>query len=1498
MSRLPSIPLRMVSLCLALIAPPALAQQGTNLMVVLDGSGSMWGQIGGRTKIDLAREALSGVLSEAGQDMQIGLMAYGHRQRGQCGDIETLVPMGPAGQTIPRIIDRAYAVKPRGMTPIVDSVLAAAQQLSYREQAATVVLLTDGIETCGGDPCALGRMLEAQGIDFTAHVVGFDMTDAQQRQVACLATATGGLFLAARDADGLGRALRDTILTASAGPAVPFVPPPVPQPDPVIGPRSVEIYLRDTAGGEVLTGRALQAVTFVPLDEDGTAPDAVALRLGDRPWTLDGGFLPGRYEIQITRAGNRGTQIRTALAFEVPEGQGPHQVDLVIAARLRLTALAHTGLPMPDRLGNLPFATYGSDSGRAQFRIHPVIGGAIDPSVDYGGTNSLDIALPPGDYFIRGTLARTFARERLIRVAPGAVLDYTFDFQAARVFVDLRDGAGRSSTRQTIRFFDGEAPGDFMYGGGERAAQWKPFYLPVGNWRITAQNETGAKERAEAVVAVSAPGADVVAEVRAGDGLTDAMRAQLMDEGSGGCLARGPGGGICFVEVVTPASMARDLPSGTPSAGLLAPRYSGTWDMDGTLVALVQDGRRVWGDVHGSGRVSRLYGELAADGLTLRGTMTGTGIFEFRLSPDGLGFTGASAHFGGGDTGTRVAETLVNAQYTARKLSAAPPPLVMADGTQADLHPAFRNGAVPAFEAFMAPVRTAAPPGAGNDLDLMQSMAPWLSLGGTWDTSSRVLHLHQDHRRIWGERETGVLEGELSPDGQTLRGTWSNTDGQWGLLEFVLSDDGQTFEGRWGRNLDPDLKGGKWTGRRSSWLAAQPRRATGTAADRPQGASGAVFDAFMDPVRGPDPLPLTPTAPVQSGDFVIRGDFVPAFRFDYTHPDGRPAISFVFAEAETGGDFGIYNPGYALMHAGWCGGPECPGTDVVPVGGPTMDEVPNALDRLFGAGVFPALDLFTQGIAVFESDDGVFPDRQVHVHILREPYTEDRQLGAGRGLILQSFGPYPGTRTDPATMAGFPLAQPVPLPPIGQFDHLPTGIFASEDLGGGETLEMAFARIADPDAMPARGGYCTTNPTVIHDDGLIAERQLRIGQAASSGPAYETVTYRRCTHAGPILNCDEVFAPLGPVPEPPDRSFVATLALGPQDSFALIPTEPGIQTRVYQNCLVPTDLADVHRPASDGRPMLDHLGMREDGGPPLSGPLTGPAPAPAQSGAALDFGAIGGVWGRDSGGDPRLACVRSPALVQADGRIAIWGSDATGNPALLAQLACQTSGACTVLATNLPPGAGLPVPSLSLAADRLNLCADGNCTPFLRCPMADLPPDLAAHLAGQMAAAPAAGAGAETPAAMIPPGVWLVEAPFAGPIPAPGTEAFRAACYDTPAVAYPDGLILSFEMRAEAAGPAYSVVYSEICAPSGDGQWPLTCRSEDAHVADAAAAQTEVRARILARGNGSFRQVIAAADGSEESYVYHACQPGDGSGIDLGADPLGPVLTAAARAAR
>ena len=230
---------------------PAVPAGAGTTMLVLDASGSMWGQIQGRPKIEIAREAVGSMLQAWPRNQQIGLMAYGHRSKGDCADIEVLRQPGVLDAAA--VQKTVNALQPKGMTPISASVRMAAEQLKFTERKATVILVSDGEETCHADPCALGAELEKLGVDFTAHVVGFDLPKGKAReQLQCLAKATGGMYVEARDAAELNKALGQI---AQAAPAPKPAPAPVAEVKPIENlkpPKGCMVYDQDNYKGASL----------------------------------------------------------------------------------------------------------------------------------------------------------------------------------------------------------------------------------------------------------------------------------------------------------------------------------------------------------------------------------------------------------------------------------------------------------------------------------------------------------------------------------------------------------------------------------------------------------------------------------------------------------------------------------------------------------------------------------------------------------------------------------------------------------------------------------------------------------------------------------------------------------------------------------------------------------------------------------------------------------------------------------------------------------------------------------------------------------------------------------------------------------------------------------------------------------------------------------------------------------------------------------------------
>lgn len=534
--------LPMAAAAAALSPASAAAQSSPDTLIVLDASGSMWGQIDGRTKIEIARETLSTVLSEVTSDMNIGMIAYGHRVRGQCSDIETMVPMGPARQNVPRIIDQANRISPRGMTPLTDAVRQAAEEMLYTERAATVVLVTDGIETCDADPCALGRELKAAGIDFTAHVVGFGLTGDEGRQVACLAENTGGRYIPADDSDQLVDALRRTIMADESDfvdeePAAPAR-------------RRVEFTFRDAEGSPKLEQ---DQVTIVIEPRAGAAFGEWRMWRHERAYSAEGMFEPGTYDFLVTREADRAT-LRARFEIVIPEGADTLAIERVIASRLKVNTLVNARTRLEHGKGFRSANTSGN--GYGVYNLIPVVNGVADEAakLDWAYRADLDVSIPPGRYILRGTLARSITREKLIDIGPGDFLDYDFDFELARIEVQVRDQDGFPPARPYTRISDEPDGNNFFRSGRDNLnGETLAWYLPVGVWRIDSGQEGDRNRRAQAALTVNGAGEEMVLRLSEGTPLADADRARLADESRIGCLGFGGtehGRDACIVERV------------------------------------------------------------------------------------------------------------------------------------------------------------------------------------------------------------------------------------------------------------------------------------------------------------------------------------------------------------------------------------------------------------------------------------------------------------------------------------------------------------------------------------------------------------------------------------------------------------------------------------------------------------------------------------------------------------------------------------------------------------------------------------------------------------------------------------------------------------------------------------------------------------------------------------------------------------------------------------
>ncbi|WMS43478.1 VWA domain-containing protein [Acuticoccus sp. MNP-M23] len=215
-----------------------------DMLFILDGSGSMWGQIDGVAKITTAKDALRGLAADLSGTLNLGLMAYGHNREADCSDIEVLLATGAHDSRV--IGDFAELVTPRGKTPIAGALSRATDAISPGDRQADVLVISDGLETCGGDPCAAAASLAARGVRTRVHVVGFGLTEEQNAALSCIAEEGNGLQLAASNAAELTDALVEVAEAASADVPVPAPEPEVP---PVPAAMPSEVRFEETFDG-------------------------------------------------------------------------------------------------------------------------------------------------------------------------------------------------------------------------------------------------------------------------------------------------------------------------------------------------------------------------------------------------------------------------------------------------------------------------------------------------------------------------------------------------------------------------------------------------------------------------------------------------------------------------------------------------------------------------------------------------------------------------------------------------------------------------------------------------------------------------------------------------------------------------------------------------------------------------------------------------------------------------------------------------------------------------------------------------------------------------------------------------------------------------------------------------------------------------------------------------------------------------------------------------
>lgn len=383
---------------LLLAATPAAAERVS--VLVFDASGSMWNRVeGDLSRIEVARDVIGEYFGTRDGAVPLAVVAYGHNRRGDCSDIEVVSPMGRTAAS--DLEARLRGLTPRGMTPLTQSLRRARAEIPDTAEAADIILVTDGLETCEGDPCALAAELAAEGIAIRAHVVGFGLTRTEVDALACITEQTGGMLFQTNS----GAELADALAQVSVAPEPEPEPEPLePEPEPAER-AAFDIGDKAEAGftytirwsGEAL---ASDSLGFVPRGADrapssgGFGPiNVMAGGVPRNPVTRVAPTEPGLYDIVI-RSARHGVIARQAVEVVAPARGFDPIGSVEPGARVAFTWRG------PDQLGERVVVA-DPDQPVGEFRRHD-----WTFTLSKRGSHTFRAPTEPGEYEIRYLDAR------------------------------------------------------------------------------------------------------------------------------------------------------------------------------------------------------------------------------------------------------------------------------------------------------------------------------------------------------------------------------------------------------------------------------------------------------------------------------------------------------------------------------------------------------------------------------------------------------------------------------------------------------------------------------------------------------------------------------------------------------------------------------------------------------------------------------------------------------------------------------------------------------------------------------------------------------------------------------------------------------------------------------------------------------------------------------------------------------------------------------------
>jgi HEAT repeat protein len=201
----------------------------TDFAIILDCSGSMGDKTNaGTSKMEVAKKVVSDLIEKIPNGRNVTFIVYGHDAALRCRAVAVLRPLGPLDADGKSDLKKTIAhLRPVGNTPIALALKVAGEELAKGKGSGGIILLTDGMETCNGDPAAEAARLAANPrFTFGLNIVGFDVQDPKELEEVkkiVRAAKEKGRFYEAKSPEKLERDIAALGRAAEAGKAPPAV---------------------------------------------------------------------------------------------------------------------------------------------------------------------------------------------------------------------------------------------------------------------------------------------------------------------------------------------------------------------------------------------------------------------------------------------------------------------------------------------------------------------------------------------------------------------------------------------------------------------------------------------------------------------------------------------------------------------------------------------------------------------------------------------------------------------------------------------------------------------------------------------------------------------------------------------------------------------------------------------------------------------------------------------------------------------------------------------------------------------------------------------------------------------------------------------------------------------------------------------------------------------------------------------------------------------------